>query len=81
MKPPLMLGLRRKDKVGGKSVWAFQEFDVVDNRWRHVEGTPGQHNYIFPDTRSIIQYLNENTLDATEWEILKETDTKEKSQR
>lgn len=72
MKQPHMLGLRRKDKVSGKSVWAFQEFDAVSNCWRHIDGAPGCHNYIFPDTRSIIQYLNEQALDITEWEILKE---------
>lgn len=67
-----MYGLRKRKKVGGKFVWSLTDYDCIEDKWVHIEGIPGVPNYLFPDKRTIIKYINDNNLDPMDWEIIQE---------
>jgi len=53
-------------------VWSLTDYDYIEGKWVHIEGIPGVPNYIFPDKRTIIKYINDNNLDPMDWEIIHE---------
>lgn len=76
-----MYGLRKREKVSGRWVWAYVEYDPIGRMWHHIEGTPGVPSYLFPTKRKIIEHMNENNLDAMDWEIIEEAPAKRGPER
>jgi hypothetical protein len=52
-------GIRKRKKVSNKFVWGMADYDAIEDRWVHIEGLPGVPNYLFPDKKSIVKYINE----------------------
>jgi len=67
-----MLGLRKRQKVSGYYIWAFVEYDAIDNIWRHIDGLPGKQNFIFANKTEAVKHIGNNGLDPYQWEIVEE---------
>jgi hypothetical protein len=65
-----MFGLRQRNRTSGKTVWAFLEYDCVNNKWVHVNGPLGIHNFIFHTKLEAVKHLGDYGLNVYDWEIV-----------